>query len=101
MQSLIHTISFKGIETVTVSVQLHISKGLPAMAIVGLADKAVAESKERVRAALSSLWCGKWLISDKPALSPMAEQSARGHLSDGAAAVVQQHPKKLLHSWSR
>ena len=31
------------------------SNGLPAMAIVGLADKAVAESKERVRAALSSL----------------------------------------------
>ena len=55
MQSLIHTVSFKGIETVTVSVQVHISNGLPAMAIVGLADKAVAESKERVRAALSSL----------------------------------------------
>ena len=31
------------------------SNGLPAMAIVGLADKAVAESKERVRAAFSSL----------------------------------------------
>ncbi|MGB0809799.1 MAG: magnesium chelatase domain-containing protein, partial [Candidatus Puniceispirillaceae bacterium] len=55
MKSLIHTVSFKGIETVTVSVQVHISNGLPAMAIVGLADKAVAESKERVRAALSSL----------------------------------------------
>lgn len=38
-----------------VSVQVHISNGLPAMAIVGLADKSVAESKERVRAALSSL----------------------------------------------
>ncbi|HCD63893.1 MAG TPA: hypothetical protein DEQ51_05110 [Alphaproteobacteria bacterium] len=55
MQSFIHTVLFKGIETVTVSVQVHISNGLPAMAIVGLADKAVAESKERVRAALSSL----------------------------------------------
>ena len=31
------------------------SNGLPSMAIVGLADKALAESKERVRAALSSL----------------------------------------------
>ena len=55
MKSLIHTVLLKGIETVTVSVQVHISNGLPAMAIVGLADKAVAESKERVRAALSSL----------------------------------------------
>ena len=34
---------------------MHISNGLPAIAIVGLADKAVAESKERVRATLSSL----------------------------------------------
>lgn len=55
MQSITHTVSFQGIETVTVSVQVHISNGLPAMAIVGLADKSVAESKERVRAALSSL----------------------------------------------
>ena len=54
MQSLIHTVLFKGIETFTVSVQVHISNGLPAMAIVGLADKAVAQ-KERVKAALSSL----------------------------------------------
>ena len=35
--------------------QVHLSNGLPAMAIVGLADKAVGESRERVRAALSSL----------------------------------------------
>lgn len=55
MQSITHTVSFRGIETITVSVQVHISNGLPAMAIVGLADKSVAESKERVRAALSSL----------------------------------------------
>ena len=53
MQSITHTVSFQGIETVTVSVQVHISNGLPAMAIVGLADKSVAESKERIRAALS------------------------------------------------
>ena len=55
IQSITHTVSFRGIETITVSVQVHISNGLPAMAIVGLADKSVAESKERVRAALSSL----------------------------------------------
>ncbi len=35
--------------------QVHLSNGLPNIAIVGLADKAVVESKERVRAALSSL----------------------------------------------
>ena len=55
MQSIVSKVAFRGIETLDVSVQVHMSNGLPAMAIVGLADKAVAESKERVRAALSSL----------------------------------------------
>lgn len=55
MHSHIHTISFRGFDTIPVSVQVHLSNGLPAMAIVGLADKAVGESRERVRAALSSL----------------------------------------------
>ena len=35
--------------------QVHLSNGLPTMAIVGLADKAVGESRECVREALSSL----------------------------------------------
>ena len=48
MQSIVSKVAFRGIETLDVSVQVHMSNGLPAMAIVGLADKAVAESKERV-----------------------------------------------------
>ena len=55
MQAKIRTLAFRGIETTPVDVQVHLSNGLPSMAIVGLADKAVAESKERVRAALSSM----------------------------------------------
>ena len=55
MHAQIHTIEFRGIETIAVMVQIHIAIGLPAMAIVGLADKAVAESRERVRAALASI----------------------------------------------
>ena len=35
--------------------QVHSANGLPTIAIFGLADKAVAESCERVRAALSSI----------------------------------------------
>jgi len=46
MHAQIHTIAFPGIETIDVTVQIHIANGLPAMAIVGLADKAVAESRE-------------------------------------------------------
>ena len=47
--------AFNGIDTIPVDVQVHLSNGMPSITIVGLADKAVAESKERVRAALSSI----------------------------------------------
>ena len=55
MHALVQTIAFRGIDTIPVDVQVHIANGLPTIAIVGLADKAVAESRERVRAALSSI----------------------------------------------
>jgi predicted ATPase with chaperone activity len=55
MHAQIHTIVFRGIETIAVTVQIHIANGLPAMAIIGLADKAVAESREHVRASLASI----------------------------------------------
>ena len=53
MHAQIHTIAFWGIERIFVTVQIHIANGSPAMAIVGIADKAGAESRERVRAALA------------------------------------------------
>ena len=52
MHASIETVAFRGIDTISVEVQVHVANGLPAMAIVGLADKAVAESRERMRAAL-------------------------------------------------
>ena len=55
MHASIKTVAFRGIDTIPVEVQVHVANGLPAMAIVGLADKAVAESRERVRAALASI----------------------------------------------
>ncbi|PWC30778.1 YifB family Mg chelatase-like AAA ATPase [Teichococcus aestuarii] len=47
--------AFSGIETLPVEVQVQIAPGLPAFILVGLPDKAVAESRERVRAALTGL----------------------------------------------
>ena len=55
MHASIRTVAFRGIETVPVEVQVHVANGLPSMAVVGLADKAVGESRERVRAALASI----------------------------------------------
>jgi len=55
MHASIKTVAFRGIDTIPVEAQVHVANGLPAMAIVRLADKAVAESRERVRAALASI----------------------------------------------
>lgn len=55
MVSRVHTVSFQGIDVLPVKVEVQIANGLPAFTIVGLADKAVAESRERVRAALNAL----------------------------------------------
>ena len=52
----IYTVAFQGIEARPVDVQVHIADGGSGQfTIVGLADKAVAESRERVRAALSAI----------------------------------------------
>ena len=55
MTSHVATVAFRGIEAVPVDVQVQIAPGLPAFTLVGLPDKAVAESKERVRAALTAV----------------------------------------------
>ena len=55
MTTQTHTVAFEGLRARLVDVQVSISGGLPAFTLVGLPDKAVAESRERVRAALGAL----------------------------------------------
>ncbi len=55
MVAHVGTVAFVGVEARAVDVQVQISSGLPAFSIVGLADKAVAESRERVRGALAAI----------------------------------------------
>ncbi|NKB51934.1 MAG: YifB family Mg chelatase-like AAA ATPase [Rhizobiaceae bacterium] len=52
MVSRCTTVAFQGIRAVSVDVQVMIGPGKMMMQIVGLADKAVTESRERVQAAL-------------------------------------------------
>ncbi len=52
MVTRVATVAFQGIEAVPVDVQVQIAPGLPKFLLVGLPDKAVKESGERVRAAL-------------------------------------------------
>lgn len=52
MVARVGTVAFQGIEAVPVDVQVMVAPGKMGMSIVGLPDKAVAESRERVQAAL-------------------------------------------------
>lgn len=52
MVSHVTTVAFQGIDCVPVDVQVQVASGTVAFTVVGLADKAVGESRERVRAAL-------------------------------------------------
>lgn len=51
----VKTVAFQGIDVKPVDVEVTITAGLPAFTIVGLPDKAVAESRERVRSALGAI----------------------------------------------
>ena len=55
MVATVATVAYLGLEARSVEVQVQLAAGLPAFVIVGLPDKAVAESRERVRAALSAI----------------------------------------------
>lgn len=55
MVARVRTVAFQGIDVLPVDVQVQIASGMPGFTVVGLPDKAVGESRERVRAALHSL----------------------------------------------
>ncbi|MFO1072189.1 MAG: magnesium chelatase domain-containing protein [Geminicoccaceae bacterium] len=51
----VRSIALLGLEVAPVEVEVQLGAGLPSFTIVGLPDKAVAESRERVRAALAAM----------------------------------------------
>ncbi|MDD3370606.1 MAG: YifB family Mg chelatase-like AAA ATPase [Alphaproteobacteria bacterium] len=55
MVARVSTVAFEGTNVLNIDVQVQMSSGLPKFNLVGLPDKAVAESRERVRAALYAL----------------------------------------------
>ncbi len=58
MAARVNTVAFNGIEVRDIDVQVQIASGQPVFNVVGLPDKAVGESRERVRAALTALGLG-------------------------------------------
>ncbi|MEM6974311.1 MAG: YifB family Mg chelatase-like AAA ATPase [Pseudomonadota bacterium] len=74
MISRAHTVAFLGVEARPVEVQCAISAGVPAFTVVGLPDKAVSESRERVRTALTAMGlalpAGRIVVNLSPADLP-------------------------------
>lgn len=55
MGAQVATVAFLGLEARAVEVQVQIASGIPKFLVVGLPDKAVGESRERVHAALAAI----------------------------------------------
>jgi magnesium chelatase family protein len=55
MVGRVYSVAFQGVEVLEIDVQVQTSAGLPAFHIVGLGDKAVVESRERIRASFHTL----------------------------------------------
>jgi magnesium chelatase family protein len=53
--ALVSTVAYLGLEARAVEVQCQVAPGMPGFHLVGLPDKAVGESRQRVQAALASL----------------------------------------------
>ena len=106
MQATVRTVAFQGIDVLPVDVQVMIAPGTIAFSVVGLADKAVGESRERVRAALRALGLAlppqRITVNLSPAdlakegshydlpiaLGVMAADCAPVLLADGSASVI-------------
>ncbi len=80
MTTTIKTLSFSGVQCVEINVQVKIDNFVrPTFNIVGLGDKAVFESKERIKAAISSInlsWPSKRVVVN---LAPSDIQKEGSH----------------------
>jgi magnesium chelatase family protein len=54
MLAKVFTFGLLGIEAYPIEIEVDVARGLPAVTIVGMADTAIRESKERVRAAIKN-----------------------------------------------
>ena len=99
------TVAFQGVEARAVDVQAHLSGGgAPAFTVVGLPDKAVAESRERVRAALYALGLAMPMERVTINLAPADLLKEGGHFDLPIAlallAAMEAIPAGALDEWT-
>jgi magnesium chelatase family protein len=91
-----------GIHAQAVSVEVHLSNGLPSFTIVGLAETAVKESKDRVRSAIINSQfnfpCRKITVNLAPANLPKSGSGFDLPIAIGILAASGQLPTTKLES---
>ncbi len=91
-----------GIQALSVSVEVHLSHGLPAFNIVGLPETAVKESKDRVRSALINsefeFPMGRITVNLSPAHIPKTGSGFDLAIAIGILAASNQIPKLVLET---
>jgi magnesium chelatase family protein len=96
------TRSTVGIQAQPVSVEVHLSNGLPSFTIVGLAETAVKESKDRVRSAIINSQfdfpCRKITVNLAPADLPKSGSGFDLPIALGILAASGQIPQQKLAS---
>ncbi len=103
MTAKIVTAAFEGVEARRVDVEVQISSGVVAFIIVGLADKAVAESRERVRAAFAGLGLAlpakRLVVNLAPADLPKEGSHYDLPIALGLMAAMGVAPPEALEGW--
>ena len=103
MVTRVATVAFRGIEAVPVDVQVQIAPGLPKIILVGLPDKAVNESGERVRAALIASGLGlppkRIIVNLAPADLPKEGSHYDLPIALGIMAAIGAIPQDALDSY--
>lgn len=98
------TVAFNGVEAAAVDVQAHLAgMGAPTFTVVGLPDKAVAESRERVRAALFAIGLAMPLERVTINLAPADVQKEGSHydlpIALALLAAMDAAPAEALNEW--
>ena len=100
MLACVNTIAMKGVRAVPVEVEVDLSRGLPALSMVGLADEAVREAKDRIRAALKNsgykLPALRITINLAPAHLPKVGSAYDLPMALGLLSAMEQIPPEVL-----
>jgi magnesium chelatase family protein len=104
MATRVVTVAFQGVDAVRVDVEVQFTRGDSAFILVGLGDKAVAESRERVRAAFMGVglaWPGRRIIANlAPADLPKVGSHYDLPIALAVMAAMGVIPPDALDGWA-